>query len=98
MNSQKKISYAKRINRLVMHWIALSARESLVTPEELKAARRSFGLSAKGFAKLVRVESGRTVRRWEAGEREIPGPVIVLVNAVLAVKALQRYFRITKSR
>jgi len=31
----------------------------------------------------VRVESGRTVRRWEAGERDIPGPVAVLVELLL---------------
>ena len=27
-----------------------------MTPEELKAARRTLGLSAEGFARLVRVE------------------------------------------
>lgn len=51
-----------------------------MTPTELKAARRSLGLSAEGFARLVRVDSGRTVRRWEAGERDIPGPVTVIVE------------------
>jgi DNA-binding transcriptional regulator YiaG len=51
-----------------------------VTPAELKAARHSLGLSAEGFARLVRVDSGRTVRRWEAGERDIPGPVTVIVE------------------
>ena len=53
-----------------------------MTPNELKAARHALGLSAEGFARLVRVESGRTVRRWESGERDIPGPVIVLVELV----------------
>jgi DNA-binding transcriptional regulator YiaG len=51
-----------------------------MTPEELKAARRTLGLSAEGFARLVRVESGRTVRRWESGERDIPGPVTVIIE------------------
>ena len=51
-----------------------------MTPAELKAARHSLGLSAEGFARLVRVDSGRTVRRWEAGERDIPGPVTVIVE------------------
>jgi DNA-binding transcriptional regulator YiaG len=55
-----------------------------MTPSELKHARLSMGLSAEKFARLVRVESGRTVRRWEAGEREIPGPVVVIVELVLA--------------
>ena len=53
-----------------------------MTPSGFKEARRAFGLSAEGFARLVHVESGRTVRRWEAGERDIPGPVIVLVTAL----------------
>ena len=51
-----------------------------MTPADLKAARHVLGLSAEGFARAVRVESGRTVRRWEAGDRDIPGPVTVLVE------------------
>lgn len=43
-------------------------------------ARQALGLSAEGFARAVRVESGRTVRRWEAGERDIPGPIITLLE------------------
>jgi DNA-binding transcriptional regulator YiaG len=63
-----------------------------VTPAQLKSARCAFGLSAEGFARLVRVKSGRTVRRWEAGERDIPGPVIVLVTALQESQAVRRYF------
>lgn len=51
-----------------------------MTPAELKSARHALGLSAEGFARLVRVESGRTIRRWEAGERDIPGPVTLVVE------------------
>ena len=47
---------------------------------------------AEGFALLVRVESGRTVRRWESGERDIPGPVIVLVTALQESQSVRRYF------
>jgi len=50
-----------------------------MTGEELKAARLALGLSQDEFAQLVRVSSGRTVRKWEDGERQIPGPVTVLV-------------------
>jgi len=53
------------------------------TPEALKNARAVLGLSADALAKIVRVEDGRTVRRWEAGEREIPGPVIVILETAL---------------
>lgn len=62
-----------------------------MTPSELKATRHALGLSAEGFARLVRVESGRTVRRWEAGDRDIPGPVIVIVEAIMAVPALRKH-------
>lgn len=54
-----------------------------MTPAELRAARESLGLSQAAFAAAVQVESGRTVRRWEAGERDIPGPVRVLTRLLL---------------
>ena len=63
-----------------------------MTPDNLKAARHALGLSAEGFAKLVRVESGRTVRRWEAGERDIPGPVQALVDALMESRSVRRHF------
>ena len=62
------------------------------TAAELRAIRAALGLSAEGLAKLVRVESGRTVRRWEAGERDIPGPVRVILTAVMESRAVRRYF------
>jgi DNA-binding transcriptional regulator YiaG len=65
-----------------------------MTPAELKSARHALGLSAEGFARWVGVESGRTVRRWESGERDIPGPVQVLVRAAIESTAVRRYFGI----
>lgn len=53
------------------------------TPEALKDARATLGLSAGALAKIVWVEDGRTVRRWEVGEREIPGPVIVILETAI---------------
>lgn len=61
-----------------------------MTPAELKSARHALGLSAEGFARVVGVESGRTVRRWEAGERDIPGPVKVLIRIALKLPAARR--------
>lgn len=66
-----------------------------MTPEQLKQARHALGLSAEGMAKLVGVESGRTVRRWEAGSRSIPGPVQVIVAALMESPAVRRYFGVT---
>lgn len=63
-----------------------------LTPTDLKSARQNLGLSAAGFARLVKVESGRTVRRWEAGDRDIPGPVQVLAGALMESAAVRKYF------
>jgi transcriptional regulator with XRE-family HTH domain len=53
------------------------------TPDDLRAARDFLGLSADDLARVVGVEDGRTVRRWEAGDRELPGPVIVVMETAL---------------
>lgn len=66
-----------------------------MTPEELKAARHALGLSAEGFASFVGVQGGRTVRKWEAGDRDIPGPVSVLTRACLESAAVREYFGLT---
>lgn len=63
-----------------------------MTPSELRTTRLALGLSAEGFARLVRVESGRTVRRWEAGERDIPGPVTAIAEALMASGAVRKHF------
>jgi DNA-binding transcriptional regulator YiaG len=66
-----------------------------MTPETLKSARHALGLSAEGMARLVGVESGRTVRRWEAGERDIPGPVTIIVAALIESDDVRRYFGVS---
>ena len=63
-----------------------------MTPSDLRATRHALGLSAAGLATLLGVQDGRTVRRWEAGEREIPGPVHVLLDSILQSRAVRRYF------
>lgn len=65
-----------------------------IGPAELKHIRQSLGLSAEVFARLVRVESGRTVRRWEAGERDIPGPVQVIAEGLRDSGAVRAYLGI----
>lgn len=62
-----------------------------MTPAELKSKRHALGLSAERFAHLVRVQSGRTVRKWEAGDRDIPGPVIVILETIEAVPAAREW-------
>ena len=50
------------------------------TPSGFKAAREKLGLSQNALARLFRVSGGRTVRKWESGERDIPGPAQVLLD------------------
>jgi len=54
-----------------------------MTPLELKATRKALGLSARQMGLALGVNS-RTVRRWEAGPQEVPGPVKVAVGFMLA--------------
>jgi DNA-binding transcriptional regulator YiaG len=65
---------------------------SSMTPADLKSARHALGLSAEDFARWVRIAGGRTVRRWEAGSQDIPGPVQVLVEVVMAVPEARQHF------
>jgi transcriptional regulator with XRE-family HTH domain len=53
------------------------------SPEALKAARHALGLSADGLARMLRVDDGRSIRRWEAGESAIPGPVTVVMETAM---------------
>jgi len=53
-----------------------------MTPDDFREARRKLCLSAQGMADALKLggNGGRTVRRWEAGENDIPGPATVLVT------------------
>lgn len=59
-----------------------------MTPADLKTARQSLGLSQAEFARAVSVASDRTVRKWEDGERDIPGPVAVLMALAEQIPAV----------
>jgi transcriptional regulator with XRE-family HTH domain len=61
-------------------------------PHEFRAARKKLGLTQDGFATLCGVDA-RSVRRWERGATEIPGPAArmmqVLTLAPHLIKALR---------
>jgi len=61
-----------------------------MTAAELREARHALGLSAQKFAEAVGVESGRTVRRWEAGDRAVPGTVVVLLRILGEIPEARR--------
>jgi DNA-binding transcriptional regulator YiaG len=64
-----------------------------VTPADLKRARERLGLSQAEFARAVNVQSDRTVRKWEAGERDIPGPVVVLLALANEFRVVEHWLR-----
>lgn len=51
-----------------------------MTPKQLKAARDKLGISTNTMATWIGVSSGRSVRRWEASDGEVPGWVAVIVT------------------
>ena len=53
-----------------------------MTPLQIKHIRHSYGMSANTFALLTGCASGRTVRRWEAGNNDVPGSVVNLLRVL----------------
>lgn len=51
-----------------------------MTPEAFKAIRQRAGLTQTELAARLRIEDLRTIRRYEAGERAISGPVSLLME------------------
>lgn len=51
-----------------------------MTPDEFKAARLAAGLATQQAAATALESDLRTVRRWENGERAVPGPVRVALR------------------
>jgi DNA-binding transcriptional regulator YiaG len=52
-----------------------------MTAAGIRAARSKLGLTQAGLAALLRSDL-RTVQRWESGERGIPGPAAVALDAL----------------
>tara|TARA_R110002012_G_scaffold211040_1_gene381794 strand:- start:85 stop:294 length:210 start_codon:yes stop_codon:yes gene_type:complete len=63
-------------------------------PFEFKRIRRELGLSQSQLADLLGVASGRTVRKWEAGENDIAAPAALLMTlldqGVLTVEKIRK--------
>ncbi len=56
-----------------------------MTPDDLRTARKALGYSQSEMAKALRLGANgdRTVRRWEAGDVPITGPVTVAIEMML---------------
>lgn len=57
-----------------------------MTPATFKSIRQRAGLSQSGLAERLRISDLRTIRKWEHGEREISGPVSILMELLDAGK------------
>mgnify|MGYP002784895517 CR=1 FL=1 len=57
-----------------------------MTGYDLKAARNQLGLGVDALARAMRLGSdgGRTVRRWEEGERPVPGWAAFIIGLLLS--------------
>src|SRR5271165_597700 len=63
---------------------AIDSFSSLVrTAADLRVARAALGLSTEALARMVIVDDGSSVRRWEAGTHAIPGPVSVIMEMAM---------------
>lgn len=72
-----------------------------MTAAELRALRHALGLSVDAFARLLRMQgahAGRTVRRWEAGESDIPGYVALVCDLVTQLPSVRAYLGLTLRR
>lgn len=57
-----------------------------MTPAELRAARKTLGLTQRGLAEALRLSEkngDRSVRIWEQDGNTVPGPVQVAVEMML---------------
>lgn len=65
-----------------------------MSPEQFRRVRRKMGLSQNDVTDLFGLGSSRTVRRWEDGERDIPGPVILLMELCQNIPAVRQYLEV----
>lgn len=61
-----------------------------MTPAQLREIRRALGWTQSQLASEVGVNSARTVRRWELGERKIPESVARLMRLSLNGEFMKR--------
>lgn len=64
-----------------------------MTPADFRAAREALGLSIADLAAILRVDQS-AVYRWEAGEREVPGPARLAMTALTEFPAVRRRFKV----
>ncbi len=53
-----------------------------MTPEHFRQIREAAGLSRSQLAAILRIKEVKTIYRYEHGEREISGPVSLLMEMI----------------
>ena len=67
--------------------------ETGMTGEDVRKAREALGLTQDGLAAVLRIEGEYrrdTVRGWESGKRDVPGPAAVAIGFLLEQKKCER--------
>jgi putative zinc finger/helix-turn-helix YgiT family protein len=68
------------------------ARHRLLSPDEIRALRRRFGLTQAGLARLLRL-GNNTVSRWEAGRNVQTAAMDVLLRLIRDLPGSLAYLR-----
>jgi DNA-binding transcriptional regulator YiaG len=61
-----------------------------MTPTDITEARKRLGMTAAALGRALELEGrdpGRTVRTWETGSHQIPGPARVAIRLMLEARA-----------
>ena len=53
-----------------------------MTPDQFRQIREEADLSRSQLAKILRIKEVKTIYRYEHGEREISGPVSLLMEMI----------------
>jgi len=63
-----------------------------MTPTELRAIRKRYGLTIRGLADLLRIRDEKTIRRWEKGEMPVSGPASIVLELMDANELPNRFW------
>lgn len=63
-----------------------------MTPADFRRIRKAAGLTIAGLARVLRVSDEKTIRRYEAGERALSGPVAIIMEMMDAGELPNRLF------
>lgn len=63
-----------------------------MTPDDLKAIRKRYGLTIRGLAALLRIRDEKTIRRWESGEVPVSGPASIVLELMDADELPNRFW------